>query len=615
VNALLKGISFPVRYLALSLAWLTLAIYAGTRVWQLSLWSVLLLVVVFALPLFSAGAYGATVRRIHRAAMFSAQGVVFSVLTSRIFAYLGWLLWSLGSALLLLFYLGTVSPLEWLLVLASLPVFTAIYALNRRVVVREVKPYIATHMALLASRWLLATTMAGMTVLAWVLGNTSAEPLAVGDAIARVAAETPLDSSSVLLGEVAHGLVQYQGIKLFALSNLHAVNGVLYLLFVALGSFALYFNIGLALSAFVVPSGEYRRVLAPVVDADNPPAVSARSAGVAAALGVIFLGFIYIPSAAYLEYWLQSHPDAVGEARNSGRRVVETLEMIESEYYLPGTIEQVRQAQAALMRRLDLELDTLAAHSDQGFQLMTDNVDGYLDWYYSLIAEYLRIGAMLTGSLEQLMTEQLREHLMRGDAFADLQQSLDSVTQRQRELQLKYRAEIEQILDNNRVLPTSKRLSISSYLPLEAVMSPPEHSSFTGLESRMLISGTAASAITALIATKVIAKVVGKGTLKLGAKALAKVAASKASSTLGGSAAGAAAGAAVGSVVPGLGTVAGAVIGGIAGGLAVGVTVEVLLLMLEEAISRDDFRQQIVAAIEEARLDYRATLYAESPRQ
>ena len=90
----------------------------------------------------------------------------------------------------------------------------------------------------------------------------------------------------------------------------------------------------------------------------------------------------------------------------------------------------------------------------------------------------------------------------------------------------------------------------------------------------------------------------------LGAQALIKVTAGKAVSAMGGAAAGAATGMALGSFIPGIGTAIGAAIGGVIGGITIGLTVEKLLLMLEEAFSRDEFKRQILDAIEEERIEF-----------
>ena len=55
--------------------------------------------------------------------------------------------------------------------------------------------------------------------------------------------------------------------------------------------------------------------------------------------------------------------------------------------------------------------------------------------------------------------------------------------------------------------------------------------------------------------------------------------------------------------MPGVGTAVGAIGGGLAG-LVLGVTVDGALLKLEEAISRDDFERELVAAIRQARTEF-----------
>jgi hypothetical protein len=188
-----------------------------------------------------------------------------------------------------------------------------------------------------------------------------------------------------------------------------------------------------------------------------------------------------------------------------------------------------------------------------------------------------------------------------------VQQSIENVLQNNQQLRTEHLQKVEQILADNRVERMDhSQLEIVRHASLSALKEPPTHSVIVNLENRMLISGGigTAGAITGAIAGKITAKVAGKGIIKLGAQALIKVTAGKAVSALGGAAAGAAAGMALGSFVPGIGTAIGAAIGGIIGGITIGLTVEKLLLMLEEAFSRDEFKRQILDAIEEERIEF-----------
>ena len=49
---------------------------------------------------------------------------------------------------------------------------------------------------------------------------------------------------------------------------------------------------------------------------------------------------------------------------------------------------------------------------------MEENIDLYLDWYYSLPAEYVRLGKMLVGNLEGYMARELKAKLGSGEPFA-----------------------------------------------------------------------------------------------------------------------------------------------------------------------------------------------------
>ncbi len=79
-----------------------------------------------------------------------------------------------------------------------------------------------------------------------------------------------------------------------------------------------------------------------------------------------------------------------------------------------------------------------------------------------------------------------------------------------------------------------------------------------------------------------------------------------AASKIAGAGGGAVIGGVLGSVIPGAGTVVGGVIGGVIGGVLIDAT----LLKLEESISRDKFKLEIVTAIREAKEEFKTKLFA-----
>lgn len=596
-------------FFILSFAWLGIANQVGRAIPDQPIWFAVFATLLFGLPLYLAAIYAVTVRKIHYANQFRNPGILHWFLTRRILAYIGWLIWSVTFSYLLLLYLGKAKSLEWIAFVMTVPVFAIIHAIFTPITTQEYKPYMSAHKGLVWARWVTALVMALFYVFLVKFIGGKHHYTSLSQAI-QINETIDGASNSILILETTRLLGMIEGFKTYVLSNLHTLNDTLYLLFIFIGSLLLFYHIVLALSSFMLPTAEYRRVLGPVQDTDHPPRLPPRSFAIASALVTFFALFIYIPATFYLDGWLNASPKVIQHLRKSQSLAIDTVEMVENAYYKPGTIAQTKQAYLDIAGEIDASVSELIKASDVGFQRMAANVDDFLDWYYSLTGEYARIAALATGELEKQMIEKLEKYLLQDNAFDQVQQSIDNALQKNQELRAKYLKHVDQILAENRIQPTTAQVNIVQQSPLQALKEPPSHSVIVDLENRLLISGGAgaAGAVTGAIAGKVTAKVVGKGAIKFGAQALLKVTAGKAVSALGGAAAGAASGAAIGSVIPGAGTAIGAAVGGVIGGITIGVTVEKLLLMLEESFSREEFKHQILEAIEEARLEFIETL-------
>lgn len=604
-----KNFSFArsLGFLVFSASWLAFAFYLGRLIPDRQLWFALLITLLFGMPIYGAAMYAVTIQRIHRASQFKQVGILHWLFTRRILAYAGWLLWSVVFSFLLLFYLGSADKQEWIVCFAAIPAFGIVYAILFPIAAREYKPYIAVHKSLTWTRWVTALAIAVFFVFFTNHTGTDRQYASLAEAVAAESQKLEGVTSSILILETNRLLGFIEGMKRYALGGLHSFDDLLYVVVIFLGSALFFYNVALGISSFMVPLAEYRRVFAPVQDSDEPPEVSPWAWAITSALATFFIFFIYVPSTVYVDAWLRSNPDTVEEIRVARQKAVQTVEMIGDEYYKPGTAAQIEQTYRDSLGKMEASLGKLRETTSTGFQRMADNVDAYLDWYYSLPGEYERIVALATGALETWMTGKLQNYLMQGNVFDPVQQSIEDVLQNNQQLRTEHLQKVEHILAENRVERIGdSQLEIVRHASLNALKEPPAHSVIVNLENRMLISGGigTAGAITGAIAGKITAKVAGKGIIKLGAQALIKVTAGKAVSALGGAAAGAATGAALGSFIPGIGTAIGAAIGGIVGGITIGLTVEKLLLMLEEAFSREEFKLQILNAIEEERIEF-----------
>lgn len=134
---------------------------------------------------------------------------------------------------------------------------------------------------------------------------------------------------------------------------------------------------------------------------------------------------------------------------------------------------------------------------------------------------------------------------------------------------------------------------------------------FDDVRARLMAS-TAAGVAAGAFAGALTARAMSRATMQVAGRVLAKAAAKRGVSRIGSAAAGAATGAVAGSALPGIGTGIGA-IAGVAAGLAVGASVDIAMLALEERLTRDDMRRDLLAAVDESLAPLRAAFECGKP--
>ena len=212
---------------------------------------------------------------------------------------------------------------------------------------------------------------------------------------------------------------------------------------------------------------------------------------------------------------------------------------------------------------------------------MIINTDKYLDWYYSLSAEYGRLFKLITGSIEEYMENKLKEKLM-----DNITKEVDlDIAEKNIE---KLRENITNILETNKITKKDALYDVVTEVNVEDIYALAEVEPILDIKKRFIAStggGLAAGAIVGTIASKVAAKT----GFKTAAKAAAKAAAGKMASAAAGVAAG---------VVSSVFT---SPLGGAAIGTATGVAIDKGLLKLEEIVKRDEYKKEITSSIEENR--------------
>ena len=591
------------------------AVYGFSAVFVSSkLWLATLIVLLFSIPVFISAVYMSTVSRIEKLHKFEPGGLLHRLLSGRLLIYLIWGLWALATAFFMFLQFHTYTTCEWIAFFMAVPLFYGVHELLQRFLKSEVKPHLSYGTALRWARWITPVIMMVFYLLIIYLFVQIPGYPSFDAAIRAHKSALAGAGGSALLEEAVQWLAWYEGAKAYALGKTGMMSRWPALFVVAAGSFTVFLNACLMLSIFLIPGREFRRILNPLVDEAVPSPVSNWRIGISMAVVVVVVWSFYISLVAQLEQWLHANPRVV-ETRQKleadAVQIVTIAEMIGDDYVREGTIDKINTAKIEALHRFEISVARMEGEADRAFDRLEVNVDAFLDWYYSVPAEYGRIGMLMVGEIETYLQDKLVKHLQKGDVFRKVEMVMNAAIQENQDALSEYRETVKQLIAENRIMPGDEEIRVNRRMNIADAINPPVFNDKIVFGERMGYSaggGVAAGLLTGIIIKKIVAKMTAKTTLKLAAKAVAKVVAAKTAGTAGGTAIGATIGGSIGSLVPGAGTAVGAGIGGFIGGVLTTVALDKLLLMLEESMSRADFKKELMAAIEEARIEFKRQL-------
>lgn len=583
-------------FLCLALPWATGIYFLGSHITTLPPWGIFAGVVVFSLPVILSSLYLVTVRKTQNLAGFASQGWIYRLAGGRVVATLFWTVWAILSTFFLLLQFRAYTPAEWLGFFIVIPLFYGIYRLLHRVVRSELKPYRQVADALRIARRV--TPFIALIVYVVLLQAIGGLPVVdtLGEAIELRRGIPPDPGGSVLVYELGQFMAYYDGARLFLAAQAGAQGTGVALAMVLLGSWVLFFNASAMLSCFLVPPGEYRRVFARLTDADDPPFPETSRIALTSAIATLVVFFVALPAFAAFE----SRARQYSQAFNDARAHIETIVvLIDGHPYRPEVVHELKHLQMEVASQLEVIRPQLLVSLEAAFERMENNVDPFLDWYYQLNAEYLRMLNLMRGQLEDFVGSRMKEYLQYGDPFGEFEAQLTQAVALHEQLQSRFSEQSAALLDRHKMaLSDEAPFRVAQELSLCSLLEFPAMDETIPFTMRAGTGGTA-GIVTSAVVANVVAKIYAKGVVKMAAKPLAKALVMRAAAVGGGMASGAA----IGSAVPGVGTVAGAAVG--AGvGLVVGVGMDYGLLKLEEALSREAFREQLLEAIREVRAEY-----------
>lgn len=269
--------------------------------------------------------------------------------------------------------------------------------------------------------------------------------------------------------------------------------------------------------------------------------------------------------------------------------------MIDGKTYDQEAVEMVLTDMAGESSELTNRVqNTLVPLINASFDKRIQNIDNYLDWYYSLSADYERVIRTFTGSLEEGLKDQLAASLTEGIDDSELNDEMQTCT----ELAAKLQEELETRLAACEVTTVPDWLQKPAEFDPKRLTEIKQPSEKLMEDNQRIIASVGGGAVGGYITKKVFDRVVGqeaKGAIVKMVTTLARSLGLKtASSAIGG---------AVGSFAPVVGNAAGVV-----AGAAIGTGIDYALLKADETQNRQAYHDEIAESIEQQRAETLAAL-------
>lgn len=526
--------------------------------------------------------YHVVIRKIHKQVMLIDSGLPGKVNEGR---FLSLLISFVLSAMLvasLMFEAVKWSYSEWVILLVSVPLFFAAMGAAKWISKKSYEPFYQRSKAILIN----SAIVGALLCVIYLIVSSQTPPVTYASAAeAYLAAENPfVDSPSILLRDAGMIIAFVDGSIAYALSQIAEGSVAGYVALKAfLGASAL-FGFASLLGACSISHIEIRRVFQPLAAAKEANAnQSAVPKYIASACIFPLVLILALPICNFA---------AEKVAETEEYNCVETFirdkigiaaYLLDGKYYdqqaVEALVEETRQKSTSIS---DEAVEKLTPLINEAYDKRIDNVDAYLDWYYSLPADYERLIQFFAGSIEDGMKAQLEEKINEGIEDSELSEIYGDFIQQAADLE----EDMKTMLDEHELKDIPAFLIVDKINLSPEFLSEPMKPTKELLETRQRFGVSAAAGIgSGLIAKSVVEHILAKETVgemanklvaKLGSSGIVKVVTSATGTA----------------IAPGVGTAA---------GFGIGVLSDYLFLKADEALNRDAYRQELVDAIEEDR--------------
>ncbi|MDR2353298.1 MAG: hypothetical protein LBF22_09105 [Deltaproteobacteria bacterium] len=564
----------------------------------LNLWLFIAFILVISLFIARFEAYLQAIGRTVKLSVYLKPNSRFvKLLSGRFFINLLIFIAAVPFSLCLFLSLASLNFSDWLYVLLTIPAYLILYSLGRLVLKREVASWLLTPFSARFARFytpLLMVLIFGLsqTFLTYQVGPHSF-------AEAQSTQIKPLGNTiSLSLDYVVEWLVPINAFHDYTAAIAYNVNPYIFFGILVFTYWALFFALSSLFSYATISSQELTRVYSRPSFTSPPKKGKVVDFFLKMVLPASLVVFVFVYGVVSLELWLGSSTGSDFRNQHYPQALGDSLVLVEDRFFKPEYIVEVSHLSLDFTKLSDTLAQSLSNEVNLIYAGYESNVDAYLDWFYSLKGEYSRLLAFSSFQLEDFMRENMMMIMGKNVDVSKVTEILKiyghSLRTYYEQLEfLKNKYAIESPVNANVLL----KLTSTQFARL---INPPETLSF---KFRLALSsglGVGAGLVTFFAVKRLVGKIVQKLFYRTAIKILGE-AALKSASTLGGSVIGGATGGGlVGSIFGPVGTGVGAVVGTVAG-LGAGLLIDKGLIELDEALNRQEFRQNLLNAIREQR--------------
>lgn len=539
--------------------------------------------------------YQVVVRKIHKQYMFEEGGRLSRLNNGRVFWLIAGFIVSAVCVAGIIFEAPKWDTGEWLIVLLSVPLYVGVFAVVRMALRGEMKqPFLTARLV----AWSCGIVGALLCAMFAVLVFAQPAPTFESADAAFLAADQPFSqSSSALLSEAGKLAALIDGLTVYGMAKAAEVSFTGYVIVRLAVAASALFGVASLLGLCSLKTSELKRVFLPLENAGEGNAhrsVMKRHVALVVALPLCLTALFLAADFKTAEVSQAGEFTMAEEVVRDQVGIAAYL--IDGKYYDQLAVEELmgnmKGRSEELSEKFESEVVPLVNAS---FDARLANVDSYLDWYYSLPADYERLAKLITGSVESYALEQFEAKIEEGIDDSQIENKLEEFSGQAEAL----KSEFETGLANCELVGVSDWLLTIQEMPQADLF----YGSLEPTEKLLEASGrfgvsAAAGAAGGVLSKKLVEKVLKK---EFFGKIVGRISSALASRTIGGGA-----GAAAGSVVPGIGTIAGFV-----AGTAIGVGADYGMLKLDEVQNREAYKQEIVGTIEEQRAETLALVQRE----